>query len=96
MRIENKAVVITGAASGFGRAAVQKFAGEGAKIVAADINADGLNAVVAAVSGKGGAIIGVETDVTKAAAVQELIDASGSLELISRKQNQGMKFWRLI
>lgn len=93
MRFENKVVVITGAASGFGRAAVHKFAGEGARIVAADINAEGLDALVAEGSGKGAAIIGVETDVTKAAAVQAMADAAikafGTIDVLVNNAGAG-------
>lgn len=93
MRFENKVVVITGAASGFGRAAVQKFAGEGARVVAADINAEGLDALVAEVSGKGAAIIGVETDVTKAPSVQGMTDAAvkafGTIDVLVNNAGAG-------
>jgi len=93
MRFENKVVVITGAASGFGRAAVHKFAGEGARIVAADINAEGLDALAAEVSGKGAAIIGVETDVTKAASVQGMTDAAvkafGTIDVLVNNAGAG-------
>jgi 3-oxoacyl-[acyl-carrier protein] reductase len=93
MRFENKVVVITGAASGFGRAAVHKFAGEGARIAAADINADGLNALVAEVSSQGAAIIGVETDVTKAASVQGMTDAAvkafGTIDVLVNNAGAG-------
>jgi 3-oxoacyl-[acyl-carrier protein] reductase len=76
MRFSNKVVVVTGAASGFGRAAVRRFAGEGAKIVAADINGEGLKIVVDDLTANGHPAIGVETDVTKTASVQGMIDAA--------------------
>lgn len=78
MRFEHKVVVITGAASGFGRAAARKFAAEGARIVAADINPEGLSTVVDALAAAGHQAIGVETDVTKAASVQAMVDAAVS------------------
>ena len=46
MRFKDQVVVITGAASGFGAAAARRFADEGARVVAADINAAGLAATV--------------------------------------------------
>ena len=46
MRFENKTVVITGAAGGVGQALVKLFAREGAKIVVADRNAEGCEAIV--------------------------------------------------
>ena len=51
MRFTGKTVVITGAASGIGKAAVQLFAGEGAKVYAADIDAAGGEALAAGSNG---------------------------------------------
>jgi glucose 1-dehydrogenase len=43
-RIEGKRAIVTGAASGIGLATAQRFAAEGARVAAADVNADGLAA----------------------------------------------------
>ena len=43
-RLLGKSAVITGAAAGIGRATAELFAREGARLVLADINADGLSA----------------------------------------------------
>jgi len=40
-RLKGKVAVITGAASGIGRATAIKFAGEGAAVVIADLNVEG-------------------------------------------------------
>ncbi len=45
-RLENKAAIVTGAASGIGAATVQKFLSEGARVVATDVNGDGLRALM--------------------------------------------------
>ena len=76
MRFQDKVVVITGAASGFGAAAVQRFSAEGAKVVAADINPEGLTQIVNSVEATGRECIGVETDVINGASVQAMIDAA--------------------
>ena len=53
MKVEGKTVVVTGGASGIGRALVKKFKAEGAaNIVIADINADELNEFASEVGGK--------------------------------------------
>ncbi len=44
--IEGKVAVVTGAASGMGRATVRLFAEQGARVAALDVNAESLNAVV--------------------------------------------------
>ncbi|WP_367357227.1 SDR family NAD(P)-dependent oxidoreductase, partial [Mesotoga sp.] len=41
--MEGKVVIITGGASGLGKAAVEKFAGEGAIVYACDMDAEGLD-----------------------------------------------------
>lgn len=51
MRFQNKVVMISGAASGFGRAAAQRFAGEGALISISDNDADGLAQTAAMIDG---------------------------------------------
>ena len=43
-RLRGKSALITGAAAGIGRAAAELFAREGARLVLADINTDGLSA----------------------------------------------------
>ena len=43
MRLKDKKVIVTGAASGIGREIVRLFAAEGAKVIAADIDQVGLN-----------------------------------------------------
>lgn len=45
MRLEGKVAIVTGAASGFGRAIAELYAGEGARVMVADINGEGARAV---------------------------------------------------
>lgn len=74
MRLENKVAVVTGAASGMGKAMVTRFAAEGAKVVAADWHAESLDAVVAEISATGAEIIGVSGDVSKREDAERIID----------------------
>jgi len=53
MRFQNKTVVVTGAAGGIGAAICTRFGNEGAKIVVADVNAEGAAATVTALQGLG-------------------------------------------
>ncbi|MEZ5144244.1 MAG: SDR family NAD(P)-dependent oxidoreductase [Acidimicrobiales bacterium] len=46
-RLEGKVALVTGAASGIGRAIVRRYAAEGARVVAGDLDADGLDALAA-------------------------------------------------
>src|SRR5215467_685354 len=69
MDIKGKVVVVTGAASGIGRAAALRFASEGAAgVVAADLNPDGLIPVVQATGG-----IAVTCDVSKEEDIRDLV-----------------------
>ncbi|MGE2832715.1 SDR family NAD(P)-dependent oxidoreductase [Mycobacterium sp. SMC-4] len=59
-RLENRRVVITGAASGIGRAAAQLMAGEGARVLIADLNAEAASEAAADI---GGNAVGMAVDV---------------------------------
>ena len=68
-----KTIVITGAGSGIGRATALIFAREGANVVAADINEKGVQETVEQVNAKGGQALALTIDVTKRAAVEDMI-----------------------
>jgi 3-oxoacyl-[acyl-carrier protein] reductase len=67
MRLQNKVAIITGASQGIGRAYALRFAREGARIVVADIRADGAQAVVDEIKKLGGEALAIRTDVSKEA-----------------------------
>lgn len=54
MRFQDKTVIVTGAAGGIGSAIAARFASEGARVVATDLDARGAEAVAAAIRGSGG------------------------------------------
>ncbi|MBS0986506.1 SDR family oxidoreductase [Acetobacter thailandicus] len=72
--IEGKVVVITGASSGLGEAAVRRLAADGAKIVIGARRLDKLEALVNTLSLGAGAA--VKTDVTQPEQVQALVDSA--------------------
>jgi NAD(P)-dependent dehydrogenase (short-subunit alcohol dehydrogenase family) len=75
MRFTDKTVVITGAASGIGKAAVALFAGEGAIVYAADIDTTGGEALAA---GSNGDIRFQHCDVTSTEAIRALMDRAAA------------------
>jgi NAD(P)-dependent dehydrogenase (short-subunit alcohol dehydrogenase family) len=81
-----KTIIITGAASGIGRATALIFARERANIVCADINETGARETAAAVAGKGSQALPLQVDVTARGEVdkmvQRAIDTFGSVHFL--------------
>ncbi len=73
VRMEGKVVIITGGASGLGKAAVEKFAGEGAIVYACDMDAEGLDNLKKEFSALPGKVIPKKLNVTDRPAIAELI-----------------------
>jgi len=71
---KGKVAVITGGASGIGRAFAAALAAEGAKLVLADVEQKALDATADALRERGAEVIGVATDVSKRESVQALAD----------------------
>src|SRR5262245_38663624 len=71
--VDGKVALVTGGASGIGRATALAFAREGAKLVVADLNADGGHQTVHMIMENGGEATFVRTDVSKTVEVQALI-----------------------
>ena len=71
MRLEGKIAVVTGAASGIGRAVAKRLAAEGAKIVIGDRNADGVRETAQAIGGSASALA---LDVADESSCQAIID----------------------
>ncbi|HEX5415264.1 MAG TPA: SDR family oxidoreductase [Chloroflexota bacterium] len=83
-QFDGKVVVVTGASSGIGRATALAFAREGAKVVVADVSAQGGNDTVRQIQQAGGAATFISTDVSRAdqvaAMVQVAVSTYGKLD----------------
>lgn len=67
-----KVAVVTGAASGIGRALAQRFAQAGMKVVLADVETAALEQAAHEIAAAGTAVLAVRTDISKAAEVERL------------------------
>ena len=84
--LEGKQALITGGASGIGRAAALLFAREGAAVAVADLNEAGGQAVVDQIRGEGGRAVFIRCDVTQAddcrRAVEQTAAELGGLDVL--------------
>src|SRR5262249_39260658 len=71
-----RVAVVTGAASGIGRAMAGRFAAEGMRVVLADIEQGPLDQAAGQLRDDGAAVIGIRTDVSRPEDVQALADAA--------------------
>jgi NAD(P)-dependent dehydrogenase (short-subunit alcohol dehydrogenase family) len=83
---KNKTAVVTGAASGIGRAIAERCVQEGAHVVLADIEAPALQETERALTALGGQVLAVQTDVADSQAIARLADAAyarfGAVQLL--------------
>src|SRR3989442_1172044 len=93
--LKGRVGVVTGGASGIGRAMVEAFAREGARVVVADLDEAGMAEVVGPIRSRGGEALAVRTDVTDLASVQALaeraFDAFGRVHVLCN--NAGVALW---
>jgi NAD(P)-dependent dehydrogenase (short-subunit alcohol dehydrogenase family) len=81
----DKVVLITGAASGIGRAAALAFAAEGGRVAILDRSADTLEAVHASLKNAGGEVLTIACDVSSPdqveGAIKQVVDRFGRLDI---------------
>lgn len=91
MRLKDKVAIITGAAAGIGEATAKLFAAEGARVVIADWNGDGAQAVAA---GIGEAALAMAVDVRSEPEVARMIartqEAFGGLDILVNNAGKGL------
>ena len=84
--IKDKVAIVTGAASGMGRATAMLFADEGAHVAVTDLDDDKVQAVVAEITAAGGSARGWVLDVTdeeqRASTVAEVVQAWGGIDIL--------------
>ena len=74
--LQNRTAVVTGAGSGMGKAIALLFAKEGANVIVSDINAERVQEVVNEITGKGGAALGLVTNMAREEDVKKMMEAA--------------------
>ncbi len=86
MRLPGKAVLLTGASTGIGRASALLFAREGARLVLADVRQDDGHALAEQITSAGGTAVFVATDVSRRAdnerAVDLCVERFGAIDIL--------------
>jgi 3-oxoacyl-[acyl-carrier protein] reductase len=84
--IAGKSAIVTGAASGMGRATAHLFSDEGAKVAVVDLGKDKVDAVVKEITDNGGTAVGFQCDVSDPDAVKALVaavvEAFGGIDIL--------------
>jgi 3-hydroxybutyrate dehydrogenase len=86
MKLGGKVAIVTGAASGIGKAIAERLSREGAAVAIADINLAAADAVAAEINATGAKAIGVAVDVSSEAAVNaatdEVVETLGRVDIL--------------
>jgi D-sorbitol dehydrogenase (acceptor) len=91
MKLDGKVAIVTGAASGMGKAIAKRYAEEGAKVVVADMNLAGAEAVAGEIGA--GRAVAVQVDVRDQPQVQRMVEtavqAFGGLDILVNNAGVG-------
>lgn len=86
MRLEGKAAIVTGGASGIGQSAAILFAAHGARVAVCDLDEDAARKTVRTIVERGGYAVAAPADVTNSTdarrVVQSTVEAYGSLNIL--------------
>lgn len=75
-KLDGKVAIVTGAASGMGKAIAKMYAKEGATVIVADFNAEGADAAVKEITDEGGTATSVSVNVADADQVENMINTA--------------------
>ncbi|WP_277188853.1 3-hydroxybutyrate dehydrogenase [Caballeronia sp. BR00000012568055] len=108
-KLDGKVAVVTGAASGIGRAIALTLADAGAAVAIADLNQAGADAVAKEIADKGGRAIGIAMDVTSEEAVDQGIDrvvkelgsvdilvSNAGIQIVNPIENYAYADWKMM
>jgi len=86
MKLHNQVAVVTGAASGMGKAIAELYAREGAKVIVADLNFEGAEQVVQGIVSGGGTAKALKVNIAQLADIESMIDTAvseyGTLDIL--------------
>lgn len=86
MRLDSKVAIVTGAASGMGKAIARLFAKEGAKVVVCDLNLNAAQTTVEEIKQDGGQALAVMANVAKEGDIQNLfnqaLETYGTIDIL--------------
>src|SRR2546423_713687 len=92
-RLQDKVALVTGAASGMGRAIARRYAEEGARVVIADLNGAAAQQTVDAIVAAGGTAMAAAMDVRRQDQVQAVVDSTvrgyGGLDILVNNAGVG-------
>jgi NAD(P)-dependent dehydrogenase (short-subunit alcohol dehydrogenase family) len=92
-RLQGKVAIVTGAASGIGRASAERFAAEGAAVLVADLRADACAEVASGIRALGGraeaCAVDVSDDASVAAMVARAVQGFGGLDVLFNNAGVG-------